>query len=97
MRERTKEVDSLCFCILCIFKMFSNCYFKILYLKKCLEMLRNLLSSNMPTSISNDHIVSKTCLRLGESPSTLFKSSNGILFAKDQDLLKHYFFIHHTI
>ena len=53
-------------------------------------MLRNLLSSNMPTIISNDHIVCKTCLRLGESPSTLFKPSNGILFVKDQGLLKHY-------
>ena len=60
-------------------------------------MLRNLLSSNMPTIISNDHIVCKTYLRLGESPSTLFKPSNGILFVKDQGLLKHYFFIHHRI
>lgn len=60
-------------------------------------MLRNLLSSNMPTIISNDHIVCKTYLRLGESPSTLFKPSNGILFVKDQGLLKHYFFIHQRI
>ena len=60
-------------------------------------MLKNLLSSNIPTIISSDHIVCKICLRLWESPSTLFKPSNSILFAKDQGLLKHYFFIYPTI
>ena len=60
-------------------------------------MLRNLLSSNNLGTLSNNHVVYKTHLRLRESPSALFKPSNGILFANDQGLLKHYFFIHHRV